>query len=225
MVQLVNRAAGLLFALLAVVGMCTLAMIALGILPNLLGISIAILIVISSFWVGLFVYRRVSIEGIINSITVINASPDLNILQPSSGTQTRVRTVYEIIELIMQDSHFCKGGRIRIFGDWFDKSHKNYFKIIGAKYSQRENILTITFEDSREIAIVSPEAITESPTFLKIGSADRITLKQSEVSKYCDALWINYRKEGKQIKTALYPNNSVYEFDINLEDEAFMILR
>lgn len=136
-------------------------------LPNFTGILILVVIGILAIWLGLKIFKRVQIVGIIEFITAAHASSDLDNLELTSDSETKRRKPEELVELLAKEKKLFKGGSFRIYGDWFGKPYDNYHKIESGQFDIQSNLMTLTFNEGVKLEIYNPKHIFESTSFFK----------------------------------------------------------
>lgn len=146
-------------------------------IPNFIGISIGGILVGIAIWLSVLIYKSIQRQGFIDFITVVNASPDLDNLEPTKDSKTKKRTPQELAALNEKDQNIFKGGSIKIFGDWFGEPYENIMKIVKINYDDSKKQMIIQFEKLVKIIIDEPDHILESPTVLKILSAKKVQLE------------------------------------------------
>lgn len=197
--------------------------------PNWMGLTVFILLLLLALPLGVKIFKKVNTVGFIEFINYKNRSADLDLLIPVNAKGIFERKPLELSLLINENNQLCKGGSLRIYGDWFGPPYRKYFSIKSAEYNMEEAILTIQFDKGIALTIVSPTHIYEATTYLKIVDADRITLtgrylqKNKEHDQLSETFFIDYHKEGNRIKTET--NATLYQpkFDVSFSDPALMV--
>lgn len=160
----------------------------------IIGYSIATAILALSLYLSSWVYRLVLKMGIISFMGTVSASPDLDDPAVTESSEHKLRTPQEIAQLINQNNHLCKGGSIRVFGDWHKQHGESFHSLEKATYSAFDRKLTLHFDQAEQIEINKPLRITEGTTYLKIKSASKIVFKFTDNQTQCALEFTNQRK-------------------------------
>jgi len=65
-----------------------------------------------------------------------------------------------------------KGGALRIFGDWFGRSHDNIHQ--PKEFSFRQGVLSITFDQDETLTVWNPQNVVIDEDTFVIGDADQV---------------------------------------------------
>lgn len=160
----------------------------------ILGYSIAAIILVFSLYLSFWVYRLVLKMGIISFMGTVSASPDLDDPEVTESSEHKLRTPQELSQLINQNDHLCKGGSIRVFGDWHKQHGESFHSLVKSSYSAFDRKLTLHFDQAEQIEIYKPQRITEGTTYLKIKSASKIIFKFNDNQTQCTLEFTNQRK-------------------------------
>lgn len=226
MQKFINTVTGFLFGLAPMIVAAIIGLAFYVSFPNFIGITILVVLEILAFWVGFKIFKRVQILGPSEWLTFIHASPDLDNLEPTKDSATKRKSPEELVNQINLKENTCKGGTIRIFGDWLGRPYDNYHELNTAQFDQTLNLLTLHFTKGEQLEIYNPEHIFEASTFLKIVKADSIKLTffdpnktQTKENQYLR----DYRLNDKKITTKASPNWYKPTFDVSLGEPALMI--
>ena len=189
-------------------------------LHNFIGIGISALLIGASVWLGVAMFKKVQLSGLVDFLTVVNASPDLDNLTYTSDELTKTRTPEELVQLTATNQNLCKGGTLRIFGDWFGEPYNNVLPINSIQYKSTTNKLIVNFRDHQKLTIIKPMGIVESENFFKIVDAEEIKL---EFEHQNEPYFINYIREKRRIKTASNINWYKPTFDVSAGQPALVI--
>lgn len=190
-------------------------------LPNTLGIGILILLGIAALYTGLQIFKRVQIVGPIEFLAKSHGSPDLDHLEPTANDATKRRTAVILAERLTAKQSLQEG-RLRIFGDWFQKSY--HHPISAAHFDTLSNTLSLHFKQGQRLDIQNPKHIFEAPTFIKIIRADSITLTWQEVDSTSNrSKVIDYQYRNGSIHTTTNCKDHSPNFDVALNAPALMI--
>ena len=203
-----------------------LALFIYDMLPNVIGIMLIGFLLILSLYIGYSMFKKVQIIGLFEFMTAANAASDLDNLKLSSDSSTKERTPEEFAKLISEKSNLFKGGALRIFNDWFGQPYDNVLSIQNGLYDNETKVLTLEFEAGEKLEIFNPSHIRESPTFLKIISADRIKLTWFDYGKskiVGKNYFVDYQKDNKKIKTQTNVDWYKPVFDVSVGSPALMI--
>ena len=209
MKKLINVISGLIAGLAPLVFAVIFGILIYNEIQNFIGISIGLILAVAAIWVGIKIYKSIQRKGIFDFLTVVNASPDLDNLEPTKDSKTKKRTPKELAELNKKRQTIFKGGTIKIFGDWFGEPYENFMKIVKINYDDSKKQMIIQFEKQTRIIIDEPDHILESPTVLKILSAKKIQLEFQHEKK-------NSKEKGNFFKTYTIINNKL-KTDTNID--------
>jgi len=177
MKKLINIIAGLIAGVAPFVIAVIIGVLIYNELQNLAGIIICVILGLLAVWIGIRIFQKVQRNGFFDSMTVVYTSPDLDNIEPTSDSQTKKRTPKELAELNHKNQHLCKGGTLRIFGDWHSEPNQNPLKLTSIDYDELKKQMVIDFSPDATIVIDEPGPVLESPSMLKILSAKRIKLE------------------------------------------------
>ena len=209
MKKLINVISGLIAGLAPLVFAVIFGILIYNEIQNFIGISIGLILAVAAIWVGIKIYKSIQRKGIFDFLTVVNASPDLDNLEPTKDSKTKKRTPKELAELNKKRQTIFKGGTIKIFGDWFGEPYENFMKIVKINYDDSKKQMIIQFEKQTRIIIDEPDHILESPTVLKILSAKKIQLEFQHEKK-------NSKEKGNFFKTYTIINSKL-KTDTNID--------
>lgn len=88
MKKLINVISGLIVGLAPSVIPIIIGILFYNEIQNFIGISIGLILAVAAIWVGIKIYKSIQRKGIIDFLTVVNASPDLDNLEPTEGSKT-----------------------------------------------------------------------------------------------------------------------------------------
>ena len=195
-------------------------------LPNILGIIICVVLAIAAIWAGIKIFETIQRKGIIDFITVVKASPDFDNLNPPENSGTKKRTPRELAELSKINQNIFKGGAIKIFGDWFGKPYKNHLEINSIAYDEIKDQMIMQLAQNTTVTIDKPNQILESPTVLKILSAEKVMLKFQQKrsnSNELDNFFKSYMVVNNRIKTETNINGGNSKIDASIGEDAIII--
>ena len=187
------------------------------------GIALALLVGALGLFIGFQVFRMAKRRGILAFITTVNASPDMDNLEPSGKEVERVK-VKELVESINSGDNIFKGGNIRIWGDWKERGLEAHHRLIKANYIDTEKLLKISFEDSSEVHIWNPQLIQESDSYFKIVKADKVRWEWMPSGQQ-QKLYYYYWIENEKIVTVTNSNWKSDKMDVLLEEPATLMVR
>lgn len=145
-------------------------------LQNFIGILICVILGVGAIWIGIRIFKKVQSNGVVDFLAVVNASPDLDNLEPAKGSKTKMRTPQELAELCQKNEQLFKRGTIKIFGDWHGEPYQNALEILGITYNKVKKQLEIQFSRDTKIVMDEADHILESPSVLKILTASKVTI-------------------------------------------------
>lgn len=70
-----------------------------------------------------------------------------------------------------------KGGTLRFFGNWFGRPMDNYHEIRNVELDNKNNIITLTFDQDEELKVWNPSSIQIGKKELRIRKADKVLFK------------------------------------------------
>lgn len=222
--QVINIISGFFFGLApfgaaAIIGIAVYASF-----PNIIGILILVLLGVLSFWIGLKIFKRVSIIGPIEFMTAVHASPDLDNLEPTKDSRTKRRSPEEFVQILGNGENLFKGGCLSIYGDWFGKPYSNNHEIESAEFDNKVKLLTLNFKEGEKLEIYNPKHIFEASSFLKIAKAERIKFSwYNNKSEIANQYYLNYALNGKKIVHETNVDWYKPIFDVSLGAPALMI--
>lgn len=183
-------------ALLPFIGLNIVGLFIINDNPNLLGYSISALILVVSILISVWIHRRVMKMGVLQFISAVSASPDLNNPMPTENSDHKLRRPEEIAFLINQNKNLCLGGSLQFFGDFYKIHGEHFHKLVKSEYSAYDKKLTFHFDEGELVEIYRPNTITEGTTYLKIKEASRI-LFQFKIDG--NPSFLDYRKSENEI--------------------------
>lgn len=173
-------------------------------LPNGAGIFIGLLFALLAIWLGFEIFQKVQRVGIVDFMSVVAASPDLDNLDPTTDSKTRQLTPGQLASLVRKDRHVCRGGTLKVFGDWHGRPYRNFLEIRQINYDKRQKQMLISFSKNTRLIIDEPDHILESPSVLKILSAKGARVEfwhQKEHAPVERSYFKNYRVSGNRLET------------------------
>lgn len=185
------------------------------------GVFIFIIFILLGLFLGYIVYITARRRGFDEFSTALNASPDLDNLEPTADSDFRKLDTQEYFEKFTTGNRLCSGGYIRIWGDFRSRQLDIYNEISQVKLDMSD-VLTIEFTNNNKVTIVNPKAIYESTTYLKILEASEIIWEwvDNETNK---KLYFNYRVEKRSIRTKTNSDWKSYKIDTLLGEPAIFI--
>jgi hypothetical protein len=196
--------------------------------PNWMGLVVFVLLLLLAIPVGVKIFRKVTRIGFVEFVSLKNRSADLDLLIPTDAKNVFQRSPQDLVHLVNENKHLCKGGSLRMFGDWFGPPYRKVFNINTINYNEEESVLTISFDKGITLTIINPKHIYEATTYLKIIDADRITLRGRYFQKDKrlqppQSYYIDYHKIGNNIKTETDLTSYIPNFDVSFSDPALMV--
>lgn len=173
-------------------------------LPHRVGIFIGVLLLLLAIWLGIQIFEKVQRVGIFDFMSVVAASPDLDNLEPTTDSKTRQLTPGQLASLVRKDGHVCRGGTLKVFGDWHGRPYRNFLEIRQIDYDKRQKQMLISFSKNTRLIIDEPGRILESPSVLKILSAKGARVEfwhQKEHAPVEHSYFKNYRVSGNRLET------------------------
>jgi len=224
--QAINIISGFILGLAPVVGATIIGLAIYASLPNTAGIILIGILGVLSIWQGIIIFKKIQIIGPIEFITAVHATPDLDNLEPTKDSDTKIRSPEEIVDCLKNNDNLFKGGTLRIYGDWFGKPHDNYHILKSAEFESQLNCLTLFFNEGEKLEIYNPKHIFEASTFLKVVYADRIKLTwfyfEKTNTKECQ-YYLDYKLIDKKILTETNVDWYKPNFDVSLGGPSLMI--
>jgi hypothetical protein len=191
-------------------------------IQNWLGLLIAAGFVILGFFLGRFVYITSVRRGFLSLSTAINASPDLDNIDPSGDSDTRKLSPQEYVDSFSKSDQKFKGGSLKIWGDFRSRSLEEHHLISNLSYLDSEAI-QIDFHSGNKLTIWEPDVVFEASRFMKILSASRVRWEWND-SKKDRRFYYDYRVEGRDIKTSTDFDWKSYDIDTLLGEPAIVMI-
>jgi hypothetical protein len=174
------------------------------------GIAIALLISLVGIFLGFVVYSTAKRRGILEFLTTVRASPELDNLEPTENSDFRKLTIAEYLDKFKNGDRLFNGGLIRIWGDFKSRKLDKFNEIQTVKKIDLEKF-QINFVGGNQLTIWNPEIILESLSYLKILKAERIRWEwhdQNGTENYYD-----YSIIDNKIKTVTNTDWISYKID------------
>ncbi|WP_299581639.1 hypothetical protein [uncultured Sunxiuqinia sp.] len=228
MKKTINRLSGFIVALFPLVIAAVISFFLYNEWPNMLGIVLSLLLVSAACWAGYSIYVKVQRNGIIDFLTVVNASPDLDNLEPTADSQTKQRSPQELVDLWDQGLNVFKGGTIRIFGDWFGAPYEYPVKINAVGYDNFSKTMTLSFDKGIQIRLREPGAILESRSFLRILSASDVYLEFQDNTNEQDepgTYFKSYKVENNEVKASTSIGGEQARMEASIGHDALIVYR
>lgn len=195
-------------------------------LRNFLGILVCIILGLFAIWIGIQVFKGIQKNGIIDFMSVVIASPDLDNLEPSLDSKTKKRTAKELAELSKKNQNVFKEGTLKIFGDWHGEPYENALKIIDIHFDEIKKQMEIQFSKNTKIIIDAPDHILESPSVLKILSAKRVKIEFQHKKKNSNVesnYFKDYKVSTNRVITETNIDWSTQKIDASVGQDALII--
>ena len=177
MKKLINLITGIIAGILPLLAAGILGIFIYNELQNVFGIIICVVLALSAIWIGIQIFKKIQQTGIVDFMSVLIASPDLDNVELGPDSNTKKRTAKELAELNHKNENIFQGGTLKIFGDWHGEPYQNSLKIVRIDYNEELKKMEIQFTENTRIVIDEPGHILESPSVLKIISAKNIKLE------------------------------------------------
>lgn len=224
--QIVNILSGVVLGLMPALGAAIFGMLIFNATSNTIGAIAIVLLGASAVWLGIQIFKKIQRTGFIEFITTIHATPELDNLKLTPNSTTKERHPEELVNLIDQGQNLCKGGAIRIYGDWLGRPHETHYQIDKSNYDADQQMLVLDFREGLKLEIYQPEHIHDAPAFFKVMKADKIkvfsskgNVNQADGKKHELCYWM----EGRKILTASNLGNAKPYFDVSLGFPALII--
>jgi hypothetical protein len=221
-----NIIAGFLLGLTPLVAAAFLGLFFYSAFPNIFGLLVLSTALLLAIWLGVSIFKRIQMVGLLEFITALHASPEADNLEPSPDGETKKRTPAQLADLINRNENLLKDGSLRIFGDWFGKPFEKKLTLTNAQFNQDSNILTLIFSGREKLEVFNPMHILEASTFLKIIDAERVKLSFYNLESHKSekiSFFLDYRKKNKKIATNTNVDWSNPVFDVSVSAPALMI--
>ncbi len=209
MKKLVNLIAGILAGITPLIIAGIFGLLINNELQNILGIILCVILELLAAWIGIQIFQKIQRVGIVDFMAVVFASPDLDNLEQTANSKTKKRTAKELTELNYKNQSIFRGGTLKIFGDWHGEPYQNALKILRIDYAEDKKQMVIQFSRNTRIIIDEPGHILESPSVLKILSAQRVKLEFQHKKK-------GSTEEGSYFKNYTVVNNKI-ETETNID--------
>lgn len=190
---------------------------------TILSLIFAVIFIGGGFFIGYKVYKTAVSRGIIPFMTYVNASPDLDNLEPSADLNHKKYDVSEFISAFQKKENlFPKGTSLRVWGNYTFPGFHSLHEIESVK-SPDKNRLDIFFSNGRSLKIWNPQYILEGKSYFKIVDCDKIEWKYSDApgNKPVSAI---FELQKKYIKVATQPNIPVNKDSFQPGEPAIVLL-
>lgn len=191
-------------------------------IQNIYGILIAIAFIIVGFFLGRFVYIVSMRRGSLALSTALNATPDLDNINPGEDSTTRKLLPQEFTAVFSKRENRFRGGTLRIWGDFKSRCLEQEHFISKLKYSEPKT-LQIYFHSGCKLTIWEPDVVFEASSFMKIVSASRVKWEWIDSQKSKN-FYFDYRHEGRSIKTSTDFNWKSYKIDTMIGEPAILMV-
>ncbi|MBP6184136.1 MAG: hypothetical protein KA479_04295 [Saprospiraceae bacterium] len=221
-----NLITGILFGLAPLAGVVLLAVFIYDAMPQPMGMLIIGSLILLAIWIGVRIFKYIQVSGPIDFMTAANATPGLDNLEPEPDSVTKRREANELANLYAQGQQLFKGGSITIYGDWYGEPYEHNHKLVRTNYNENQKQLTLEFGDGAQLDIIHPRNILESPSFLKVIDADRVTLTiyrpdKSHIAEH--RYFLDYQKHDKHLHTSTNVDWYKPTFSTSLSAPAVML--
>lgn len=212
---------GFIYALCPLVIAFLFSLIIYSLVPNFVGIMGIVVLVFLSGWLGVEIFKRVQINGFIEFNSALYASPDLDNLHVLPNNNVSILTLEQLIELINQEKNRCKGGTLRIYGDWIGNPYSSVYKIQKAEYETDTKELKIFLQNGTTVSVYNPSHINESYSYLKIIDAEKVVFSfKSKNKEEYPLYFLSYQKNVNKVITET--NLTKHSFDVFPNKPALM---
>jgi len=209
------------FGLMTIAGLGFLGFLFYNEIQGSLGIFLFILFILLGLFLGYAVFITARRQGLVKFLTAVNASPDLDNLEPASDSDFRKLNAQEYFEKFSSGDKLFSGGYIRIWGDFRSRQLDIHNEISRVKLDMSD-VLVIEFTNSNKLTIVNPKTIFESTSYLKILEASEIIWEW--IDKNSDQrFYFNYLVNKRSIKTKTNSDWKSYKIDTILGQPAIFI--
>ncbi|MFT5779442.1 MAG: hypothetical protein ACI837_002400 [Crocinitomicaceae bacterium] len=211
-----------IYAIVPFVGLFYLALIIYESIQTGLGIFLFLSITVLGFLMSRFTFNMMRKRGVIELLSHIPASYDLDQLVPTDYSNLNKYSAQELVEAFDADHLKIKKGTIRIWGDWEGRSLDQIHTIASLNYTPERQILSIFFTDDFVLKVRRPTLIFECESYLKITSATEV-LWQVPKANFKHPSNYQYLKLKNGIKTKSNMNWNPHRYDVGLGDDAVYI--
>jgi hypothetical protein len=186
-----------------------------------LGIFLFILFILLGLFLGYAVFITARRQGLVMFLTAVNASPDLDNLEPASNSDFRRLNAQEYFENFARGDKLFSGGYMKIWGD-FRSRQLDIFNEISCVKLNMPDVLVIEFRNDNKVTIVNPKTIFESTSYLKILQATEIVWEwiDKDSNKRFN---FNYLVNKRFIKTRTNSDWKSNKIDMTLGQPAIFI--
>jgi len=186
-----------------------------------LGIFLFIIFILLGLFLGYAVYIIARRQGLVTFLTAVNASPDLDNLEPASDSDFRKLNAQEYFEKFASGDKLFSGGYMKIWGD-FRSRQLDIFNEISLVKLNMSDVLMIEFTNGNKVTIVNPKTIFESTTYLKILEAKEIIWEWIDKNSN-QRFYFNYLVNKRSIKTKTNSDWRSNKIDTILRQPAIFI--
>lgn len=208
----------------AIVGLIGLAIYQAA--PNAAGITIISILEVGALYLGYRIFRKIQFVGPIEFLSVFVATPELDMPEADDESDHLKRSSAEYADLVSRSGHLCKGGTLRLYGDWFGKPYRNPLTIARVRYDEQSDTLTFRFTGGEKLTINKPKHLYETGAYFKVLQAESVEMSQfsSKLNKSRMVLtYLKFWPEGRRVKSLTSAPEKRIGFDLSLSAPALMI--
>jgi hypothetical protein len=209
------------YGLITIAGLGFLGFLFYDGIKGFLGILLFVIFILLGLFLGYVVFITARRRGFVEFATAINASPDLDNLEPTSDSYFRKLNTQEYFEKLTNGDKLFSGGYIRIWGD-FRSRQLDIFNEINRVRLDMSDVLVIEFTNDNKVTIVNPNTIFESTSYLKILEATEIIWEWIDKDSK-ERFYFNYLVNKRSIKTKTNSDWKSYKIDTILGQPAIFI--
>lgn len=157
-----------------IIGFSFMALIAYDELNRPFNNILCAVFLIAGVLAGRYLFKNIQRRGVMNVISGLNASYDVDTLEPNDYDYVYKSTAKELASQYKTNPNFPKEVMIKIWGDWEGRKLNKKNKIENIDFDEDRNILTIGFEGNSILKVRNMGWILFSKTYLKIMKAEEV---------------------------------------------------
>lgn len=221
--QALTRFIAGLFALMATSVFCGIGILTAASSQSIISILFAVIFIAGGFLLGYKVYKTAIHRGILNFMTSVNASPDLDNLEPSANSNHKKYNLREFISAFQKKENlFMKGSKMIIFGNYNFPGFSSNLEIKDIKSNDLKT-LEIFFGSGNKLKIWNPQNIIEGKSYFKILNCEKVEWKYPDPVKNKSASAI-FEQQNNHIKVSTQRNTPIRKDSFQPGEPALVLI-
>lgn len=163
-----------LFGLMATSVLAGIGILIVSSSQSILSLFFAVIFIAGGLFLGYKVYSTAVHRGIVNFMTSVNASPDLDNLEPSANSNHKKYDLRDFTSAFAKKENlFLKGSQISVWGNHTFPGFGSNVEIKDVK-SDDQKTLEILFGSGNKLKIRHPQNIIEGRSYFKILNCEKV---------------------------------------------------